>query len=87
MTSAEASFLACVRRRESGGNYAIVSSNGLYYGAYQFLKSTWNSVASAAGRGDLVGVPPNQVAPADQDAIALFVYRTQGAAPWGGVCR
>ncbi|MEJ5256461.1 MAG: transglycosylase family protein [Acidimicrobiales bacterium] len=86
MTPQESSFLACVRRRESGGNYSIVSANGLYYGAYQFLRSTWDSTARLAGRGDLVGVAPNQASPADQDALALFLYRRSGPAPWGGAC-
>ena len=34
--SGEAAFLACVRQRESGGNYGAVSPDGLYRGAYQF---------------------------------------------------
>lgn len=86
MSADEAAFLACVRQRESGGNYAIVSANGLYYGAYQFMRSTWDNTAANAGRGDLVGVPPNQASPADQDAMALSLYRWQGKAPWGGYC-
>src|SRR5256885_7481681 len=36
-------FLVCTRARESGGNYGVVSSGGTYYGAYQFLPSTWNA--------------------------------------------
>ena len=86
MTAAEASFLHCVKMRESGGNYSVVSANGLYYGAYQFHRSTWDNTASHAGRGDLVGVPPNMASPADQDAMALHLYRWQGPAPWGGYC-
>ncbi len=34
------SFGACVRARESGGNYQAYNSGG-YYGAYQFSASTW----------------------------------------------
>lgn len=86
MSASEASFLACVRQRESSGNYGVVSANGLYYGAYQFHRSTWDSTASHAGRGDLVGVAPNTASPADQDAMALHLYRWQGSAPWGGYC-
>jgi resuscitation-promoting factor RpfB len=85
-TAAEASFLACVRQRESGGNYSVVSSNGLWYGAYQMTRSTWNSAAQHAGRSDLVGVPPNQASPADQDYLALVLYRWLGKSPWGGAC-
>lgn len=82
----DAEFLACLRRRESGGNYQAVSSTGLYFGAYQFMISTWDNTARHAGRGDLVGVRPDRAAPADQDAMALALYRWQGKAPWNGAC-
>jgi cytoskeletal protein RodZ len=85
-TPAEAAFLACIRQRESGGNYGVVSSNGLYYGAYQFLRSSWDSTASHAGRTDLIGVAPNVAAPGDQDAMALHLYRWLGKKPWNGAC-
>lgn len=79
-------FLVCTRERESSGNYAAVSSDGYYYGAYQFLPTTWNSVASHAGRLDLVGVLPSQAAQYDQDEMAWTLYSWQGNAPWGGRC-
>lgn len=79
-------FLACVRQRESGGNYSISSGDGLYRGAYQFHQNTWNNTANHAGRGDLVGRDPASVAPADQDAMAAALYSWQGSAPWGGAC-
>jgi hypothetical protein len=63
-----------------------VSSNGQWYGAYQFARSTWDAIASQAGRHDLVGVAPNRASVADQDAMALALYRSQGKAPWGGAC-
>lgn len=85
-TPAEAAFLACIRKRESGGNYTVVSSNGLWFGAYQMTRPTWDSAAQRAGRPDLVGVPPNQAAPADQDYLALVLYRWLGKSPWGGAC-
>jgi hypothetical protein len=81
-----AAFLACVRQRESGGNYAIDTGNG-YYGAYQFHQGTWDDAARYAGRPDLVGRRPNTASPADQDAVALALYNRYGAAPWGGTCR
>lgn len=73
---------AALRQCESGGNYAIVSSNGLYHGAYQFLPSTWDSIANRNGRQDLVGVFPSLAQPADQDAMAQALYALQGASPW-----
>jgi len=82
-------FLRCTRAHESdsAGGYRAVSPGGVYRGAYQFLRSTWNNEARAAGRPDLVGVDPAAASPADQDQIALFLFHQQGAAPWGGRCR
>src|SRR4051794_1399576 len=79
-------FLTCVRARESGGNYGAVNSSGPYLGAYQFLQSTWNVTASHAGRGDLVGLPPNLASAYDQDEMAWTLYQWQGRGPWGGSC-
>jgi hypothetical protein len=82
-------FLRCTRAHESdsAGGYRAVSPGGVYRGAYQFLRSTWNNEARAAGRPDLVGVDPAAASPADQDQIALFLFHHAGAAPWGGRCR
>jgi hypothetical protein len=79
-------FLACVRQRESGGNYGAVNPAGPYLGAYQFLQSTWNVTASHAGRSDLVGVPANVASAYDQDEMAWALYQWQGPGPWGGSC-
>ena len=76
----------CTRAVESGGNYSIVSSNGLYYGAYQFLPATWNATAAHAGRMDLVGVLPSRASAYDQDEMAWTLYQWQGNGPWGGRC-
>ena len=73
---------AALRQCESGGNYGAVSANGLYFGAYQFMIGTWDSTASSAGRGDLVGVRPDHAAPGDQDAMAQALYARRGSAPW-----
>jgi hypothetical protein len=78
--------LARLRNCESGGNYGAVSPDGLYRGAYQFHAATWNNVASMAGRPDLVGVLANLASPADQDLLAVTLYRAAGAGPWGGYC-
>jgi hypothetical protein len=79
-------FLACVRGRESGGNYGAVNPAGPYLGAYQFLQATWNVTASHAGRSDLVGVPANVASAYDQDEMAWTLYQWQGPGPWGGGC-
>jgi hypothetical protein len=81
-------FLKCTRAHESdrAGGYGAVSPGGVYRGAYQFLRSTWNNVARAAGRADLVGVDPAAASPADQDSLAMFLYQRSGPAPWGGRC-
>lgn len=81
-------FLACVRARESGGDYTIHELTGASQaaGAYQFLPSTWDQIARDTGRYDLVGIDPAAASPADQDAMAEALYAQQGAAPWGGGC-
>lgn len=78
-------FLSCTRMRESGGRYDIVSSSG-YYGAYQFLPSTWDTTAVHEGRLDLVGVLPSRASEFDQDETAWTLYEWQGKGPWGGRC-
>jgi uncharacterized protein YlxW (UPF0749 family) len=78
-------FLACTRSRESGGRYTAASPSG-YYGAYQFLPSTWDSAVVHAGRLDLVGVLPSRASPFDQDETAWALYQWQGTGPWGGRC-
>jgi peptidoglycan hydrolase CwlO-like protein len=77
-------FLQCVVQAESGGNYGAVSPNGLYMGAFQFSQSTWNTAAGAAGRPDLIGVPPNTASKADQDTVAVALYALDGEQPWLG---
>jgi Transglycosylase-like domain len=77
-------FLQCVVQAESGGNYGAVSPNGLYRGAFQFSQSTWNFAAQAAGRPDLIGVPPNLASKADQDSLAVALYALDGERPWLG---
>jgi hypothetical protein len=78
-------FLVCTRVRESAGHYDAVSPSG-YYGAYQFLPSTWDSTAMHSGRRDLVGEVPSRASPFDQDETAWALYQWQGKSPWGGRC-
>ena len=72
---------AALRRCESGGDYGAVSAGGSYRGAYHFSRSTWNTVASSS-YPHLVGVDPAAASPADQDAMAMALYRSSGSSPW-----
>jgi resuscitation-promoting factor RpfB len=63
-------WLLKLRECETGGNYQRNSSNGLYYGAYQFRISTWDAVARKV-RPDLVGIRPDLASPADQDYMII----------------
>lgn len=79
-------FLQCVVQDESGGDYQVVSPNGQYMGAFQFSQPTWNEAASLAGLPALVGVPPNQASPADQNTLAVALYSADGSQPWYDPC-
>jgi hypothetical protein len=79
-------FLACVRQKESGGDYQAVSPDGLYMGAFQFAQGTWNEAAQLAGLPQLIGVPPNDASVADQDTLAIALYNADGGQPWTGDC-
>lgn len=80
-------FLTCVVQAESSGNYGAVSANGEYMGAFQFSQATWNEAAQLAGMPSLIGVPPNEASPADQDALAVALYAADGESPWYDPCR
>lgn len=71
--------LAILRQCESGGNYQINTGNG-FYGAYQFVPSTWDGVAPPG----YVGVLPNQAPPEIQDLAATTLYQRSGWGPWPG---
>jgi hypothetical protein len=78
--------LACIKQRESRGQYGAVNGSSGAAGAYQFMPSTWNKTATNAGRTDLVGVNPANASVADQDAMARHLLAWQGLGPWGGGC-
>ena len=80
------SVMACLRMWESRNDYGAVDRTGTYMGAYQIYQGGWDAIAAAIGRPDLVGVPPNLASPADQDAVALEMYRRYGLRPWNGAC-
>ncbi len=73
--------LARLRQCESGGNYAAVSPTGAYRGAYQFARTTWNSVASRH-YPRYVGVDPAAAAPKVQDSMARALFLEMGRSPW-----
>jgi peptidoglycan hydrolase CwlO-like protein len=79
-------FLQCVVQAESSGDYQAVSPNGEYMGAFQFSQATWNEAALLAGQPNLVGVPPNQATPAEQDDLAIALYNADGSQPWYDPC-
>lgn len=68
-------------QRESGGNYRINTGNG-YYGAWQFLQSTW--LANGGGR---YARYPHQAPRWAQDHIAYRAWRKAGWQPWYPVPR
>ena len=68
----------CIVNKESGGNYGIVSSNGLYHGAYQFSGPTGDATAQKMGRSDLVGTPVSSWSRYDQDQ-AFWTLWNHGA--------
>ena len=59
---------------ESRNRYTIESSNGLFYGAYQFEPRTWRTVG---GTGNPAHAPPEE-----QDARARLLYSRRGDQPW-----
>ncbi len=81
------SFLQCVLKTESGGNYNAVSPGGTYMGGFQFSQATWNEAAQLAGMPQLINVPPNQATPAEQDDLAIALYDADGQQPWNDSCR
>ncbi|GAA4983929.1 transglycosylase family protein [Kitasatospora paranensis] len=66
-----------VAQCESGGDWAIVSSNGLYYGGLQFSQSTW--LAYGGGR---YAQYANRATKQQQIEIAEKVLASQGEGAW-----
>lgn len=65
---------AALARCESGGRVNAVSSNGLYYGLYQFSVGTWRAVGGSG--------LPSQASAAEQTARAQELYNRSGAGQW-----
>jgi hypothetical protein len=64
----------CIVRRESHGNYRIVSRGGSYRGAYQFNAHLARATAKRMGRSDLVRKPFNHWSRFDQDKAFWTVW-------------
>ena len=64
-----------------------VSPGGAYRGGFQFGQPTWNEAAQLAGMPQLIGVPPNEATPAEQDDLAIALYQADGEQPWDDSCR
>lgn len=79
-------YLACVKERESRGDYTAVSPDGMFFGAYQIDQVTWNNTTVHAGLTSLYEVQPNLALPADQDTVAMALLEWQGTSPWAGDC-
>jgi len=70
------SALVKIAQCESGGNPRAIGGGGKYRGKYQFSRETWRGLG---GTGD-----PAAASEAEQDRLALKLYRQQGTAPWAG---
>ena len=63
-------FISAIKQHESSGNYTAYNAGGGASGAYQFIQSTWDSEAKAAGFGQYAGQPASAAPPEVQDAVA-----------------
>ena len=75
ITTTQAEWLYTLRMCESTNSYTRNTGNS-FYGAYQFMIPTWNSIATYkvdgyVSRPDLIGVRPDLASPADQDYMIL----------------
>ena len=66
---------------ESRDDYTAISSSGTYRGAYQFSRSTWDSVARRHYPW-LVGTDPAAAEFYWQDAMTRALWSEAGRAPW-----
>ena len=73
-TAPGGSFGACVRSRESGGNYQVMNSSG-HYGAYQFSASTWAAYGGSPGSF-------GNASPAEQDQVFANAVAQGGQSNW-----
>ena len=67
-----------IAQRESGGDTKAVNSSTGAAGKYQFLQTTWDSVAPSEYKGKSPTEAPESV----QDQAAQKLYDTEGASQW-----
>lgn len=67
-----------IAQRESGGDIHATNSSSGASGKFQFLQSTWDSVAPAEYQGQPAGNAPEDV----QDAAAQKLYDEVGPSQW-----
>lgn len=67
-----------IAQRESGGDIHAINPSSGAAGKYQFLQSTWDSVAPSEYKGKSAADAPESV----QDAAAQKLYDTAGASQW-----
>ena len=72
------SHLKQIAQRESGGDIHAINPSSGAAGKYQFLQSTWDSVAPSQYKGQSPANAPESV----QDAAAVKLYNTAGANQW-----
>ena len=70
--------LKAIAERESGGDLKAVNPSSGAAGKYQFLQSTWDSVAPA----EYKGVSPPEAPESVQAAAAVTLSTAVGASPW-----
>lgn len=70
--------LKAIAERESGGDLKAVNPSSGAAGKYQFLQSTWDSVAPSEYKGQSPTEAPESV----QDAAAVKLYNEVGASQW-----